>query len=309
MRKYFTKLIFISFVLFFFNTKVISIENKIIAKVENSVLTSHELKNKIRITLVLSNQEISQNNINDIKSNVLSSLLNLKIKKLELDKYKVNINQIDASKHLSSISSNDIDGLKEKFKRNNLDFNLFLNEIRIELAWRQFIFRIYNNKVSVDEKDIDFELSRIIENESIIEEFKLSEIEVYVENEEPIENQISFILDQVQKIGFEDTAKKFSISSSSVNKGDLGWINGKSFSKKIFKIVENMQPGDISKPIRNPNSVLFLKLMDKKSSQISELDKDKIKNKLINQKKNELFNSYSNSHLSKLKNKALIEYK
>ena len=70
-----------------------------------------------------------------------------------------------------------------------------------------------------------------------------------------------------------------------------------------------MQPGDISKPIINPNSVLLLKLMDKKSSQISELDKDKIKNKLINQKKNELFNSYSNSHLSKLKNKALIEYK
>ena len=309
MRKYFTKLIIISFVLFFFNTKAISIENKIIAKVENSVLTSHELKNKIRITLVLSNQEINQNNINNIKSNVLSSLLNLKIKKLELDKYKVNINQIDASKHLSSISSNDIDGLKEKFKRNNLDFNLFLNEIRIELAWRQFIFRIYNNKVSVDEKDIDFELSKIIENESIIEEFKLSEIEVYVENEEPIENQISFILDQVQKIGFEDTAEKFSISSSSVNKGDLGWINGKSFSKKIFKIVENMQPGDISKPIRNPNSVLFLKLMDKKSSQINELDKDKIKIKLINQKKNELFNLYSNSHLSKLKNNALIEYK
>ena len=309
MRKYFTKLIIISFVLFFFNTKAISIENKIIAKVENSVLTSHELKNKIRITLVLSNQEINQNNINNIKSNVLSSLLNLKIKKLELDKYKVNINQIDASKHLSSISSNDIDGLKEKFKRNNLDFNLFLNEIRIELAWRQFIFRIYNNKVSVDEKDIDFELSKIIENESIIEEFKLSEIEVYVENEEPIENQISFILDQVQKIGFEDTAEKFSISSSSVNKGDLGWINGKSFSKKIFKIVENMQPGDISKPIRNPNSVLFLKLMDKKSSQINELDKDKIKIKLINQKKNESFNLYSNSHLSKLKNNALIEYK
>ena len=66
MRKYFTKLIIISFVLFFFNTKAISIENKIIAKVENSVLTSHELKNKIRITLVLSNQEINQNNINNI---------------------------------------------------------------------------------------------------------------------------------------------------------------------------------------------------------------------------------------------------
>ena len=68
-----------------------------------------------------------------------------------------------------------------------------------------------------------------------------------------------------------------------------------------------MQPGDISKPIRNPNSVIFLKLTDKKSSQINELDKDKIK-RLIKQK-NELFSLYSNSHLSKLKNNALIEYK
>ena len=195
-----------------------------------------------------------QNNINNLKSNVLTSLLNLKIKKLELDKYKVDINQIDANNHLSLISSNDISGLKEKFRSNNLDFDLFLAEIKTELAWRQLIFNIYNNKVIVDEKDIDFELSRIVKDKSFMEEFKLSEIEIYAENETTLENQINFILDQIQKIGFDRTAEKFSISSSSANKGDLGWINSRSFSKKIFKIVKNMQPGDISKPIRNPNS-------------------------------------------------------
>ena len=67
-------------------------------------MTSHELKNKIRVTLILSDQEINQNNINNVKSNVLTSLLNLKIK-LELDKYKVDINQIEANNHLSLISS------------------------------------------------------------------------------------------------------------------------------------------------------------------------------------------------------------
>ena len=309
MIKYLKISIFISFLFFVLNTTTKSIESKIIAKVENSVLTSHELKNKIRVTLILSDQEINQNNINNLKSNVLTSLLNLKIKKLELDKYKVDINQIEANNHLSLISSNDISGLKEKFRSNNLDFDLFLTEIKTELAWRQLIFNIYSSKVIVDEKDIDFELSRIIKDKSFMEEFKLSEIEIYSENETNVENQINFILDQIQKIGFDRTAEKFSISSSSVNKGDLGWINSRSFSKKIFKIVKNMQPGDISKPIRNPNSVIFLKLTDKKSSQINELDKDKIKKRLIKQKKNELFSLYSNSHLSKLKNNALIEYK
>ena len=309
MRKYFLNLLSFFFLFSFLSIGVYSIENKIIAKVENSVLTSHELKNKIRVTLILSDQEINQNNINKIKSNVLTSLLNLKIKKLELEKYKVDIKKIDANNHLSTISSNNIIGLKEKFIRNNLDFNLFLSEVKTELAWRQFIFNMYNNKVNVDGKDIDFELAKIIENKSIIEEYKISEIEIFVEKGVQNDNQINFIIEQIQTIGFENTAEKFSISASSVNKGDLGWINSRSFSKKIYEIVKNMKPGDISKPIRNPNSILFLKLIDKKKSQSNEIDKDEIKNRLIKQKKNELFNLYSNSHLSKLKNNTLIEYK
>ena len=309
MRKYFLNLLSFFFLFSFLSIGVYSIENKIIAKVENSVLTSHELKNKIRVTLILSDQEINQNNINKIKSNVLTSLLNLKIKKLELEKYKVDIKKIDANNHLSTISSNNIIGLKEKFIRNNLDFNLFLTEVKTELAWRQFIFNMYNSKVNVDGKDIDFELAKIIENKTIIEEYKISEIEIFVEKGVQNDNQINFIIEQIQTIGFENTAEKFSISASSVNKGDLGWINSRSFSKKIYEIVKNMKPGDISKPIRNPNSILFLKLIDKKKSQSNEIDKDEIKNRLIKQKKNELFNLYSNSHLSKLKNNTLIEYK
>ena len=77
MIKYLKISIFISFLFFVLNTATKSIESKIIAKVENSVLTSHELKNKIRVTLILSDQEINQNNINNVKSNVLTSLLNL----------------------------------------------------------------------------------------------------------------------------------------------------------------------------------------------------------------------------------------
>ena len=70
-----------------------------------------------------------------------------------------------------------------------------------------------------------------------------------------------------------------------------------------------MKTGDISEPIKNANSIVFIKLIDKKKTQMNELDESKIKNELIKRKKNELFNLYSNSHLSKIKNNALIEYK
>ena len=104
-------------------------------------------------------------------------------------------------------------------------------------------------------------------------------------------------------------AIRFSISQSSNNKGELGWINGNILSKQIYDIVSNMKPGEVSKPIKQQGSVIFLKLNDKRSAKLEGLDKIKLRKDLIVQKKNELFNLYSRSHLSKLKNTSLIEYR
>ena len=41
----------------------------------------------------------------------------------------------------------------------------------------------------------------------------------------------------------------------------------------------------------------------------NDIDKNKLKVSLINQKKNYLFNLYSRSYLSKLRNTSFIEYK
>ena len=70
-----------------------------------------------------------------------------------------------------------------------------------------------------------------------------------------------------------------------------------------------MRINDISDPIINPNSIIFLKLTDKKISKSKNINKTKLKQNIINQKRNELFNLYSRSHLSKLKNNTYIEYK
>ena len=70
-----------------------------------------------------------------------------------------------------------------------------------------------------------------------------------------------------------------------------------------------MNLGQVSNPIKRFDSVLFLKLVEKRNYMLESNDLEKIKNQLINQKKNELFNLYSRSHLSKLRNTSLIEYK
>ena len=56
-------------------------ENKILIKIENELITSYDVKNKILSNLILSNQEITQENINKQKKQALNSLMQFKLKK------------------------------------------------------------------------------------------------------------------------------------------------------------------------------------------------------------------------------------
>ncbi len=285
------------------------IQNKIILKVENEIITNYEIKNKILRSLVLSDQEITQDNINKFKNQALDTLVQLKIKKIELQKYNISKNEAQITAYLNSISSNNILGLKEKFELNDLSYELFLEEIEIESKWQKLIFQIYSKKINIDENIINEDLKKLIRNKISIKEVNLSEIEFFLNKDKSDKEKVSNLLNEIEKIGFESAAMKYSISSTAANKGKLGWVNSNSLSKEIYNILNKMKPGQITKPINRQNSILILKLNDVRVSKTENINIPELKERLLSQKKNELFNLYSKSHLSKLKNNSLIEYK
>ena len=69
-----------------------------------------------------------------------------------------------------------------------------------------------------------------------------------------------------------------------------------------------MKLGEVSKPIFQPNNVVFIKLLDKKNLNINDINTEQLRNQIINVKRNEIFNLYSNNHLSKIKNNAFIQF-
>ena len=65
-----------------------NIQNSIVVKVDNKIITSFEVKNKILSTLIISGNEISQKNIDEIKKQTLDNLIFYKLKEIELEKFK-----------------------------------------------------------------------------------------------------------------------------------------------------------------------------------------------------------------------------
>ena len=285
-----------------------NINSKIIVKVENEIITNYELKNKILTTLVLSNQEINQKNIDNLKKTVLDQLIHLKLKKIELLKYKVPKDEKRINAYLSSVSRNNIQNYKEKFRNNGLNFELYLDDLDTEFRWQKLIYSIYQKKINISDDAVNKEIDKIVKSQSTVTEFELSEIEVDFNSNQSYEDKVDEISQKINRIGFENVALNFSISTTASKKGYLGWLNEKSLSKEIYDALVKLNPGDYTNPIRKQNKILFLKLNNKRITKSDEVDKEKLKSEIIEKKRNDLFNLYSQSRLSKLRNSSYIQY-
>ncbi len=283
-------------------------ENKIVVKIENELITSYDVKNKILTSLVLSNSEITQENINKLKRKSLEELISNRLKRIELSKYSLKKNNVKINSYLNSISSNDINGLKLKFEINNINFEIFLEEVDTEFRWRNLIYNNYSKKINIDPKVIQKEVKKMIKNEKKTIKFNLSEIEIFIENNQLDNEKIILLQKHIKDFGFEDAVSKFSISNTSNNNGNLGWINSNSIANDILKYLNEIEIGEVTKPFKKQGKIIFLKINDKKVSNPSEINIEKMTTELVEKKKNELFNLYSNSLLSKLKNTKFIEY-
>ena len=109
-------------------------------------------------SLILVNQEINQTNINNFKKQALDSLIQLKLKKIELSKYNFKNDNVQTNNYLKNILRDDIAGFKDNLNRNNLSYDLFLEEIETQLKWQKLIYQLYSKKIEVNEENIDKEI-------------------------------------------------------------------------------------------------------------------------------------------------------
>ena len=287
--------------LIFFNSILMASNNfKIVAKVGHEIITSFELENKIKITLFLAGEELKQSNINEIKELSLKALINNRLKKEEIKKYNFEKNNEQRiSNYLENLANRfnlgvtDLDNL---FENNGLEFNLFLDEIKIEFLWQNLIYQIYAKKIDLDEKEVTNELNKMISEQKSIVEYNLSEIETNILKE----NELQDLLEYIKNHDFKRAAQKYSISQSSLEGGNIGWVNSKSLSNNFLKLLNEINIGEYTKPISRNDSLFIYYLNNKRK--ISNFDKknlEKLKKSIINKKTNDLLTIYSNILLLK----------
>ena len=310
LKKYqLSSVLLILFIFFLSNKNSLAIENKIILKVNNEIITSVDVFNEAKYLKTL-NKNLKNISDKEIIKLAKNSLLREKIKIIELSKYpEVSVNKEYLENIIKTIYTNL--GLinKKQFLnylgKYNIDIKVVEQKLSNEALWNQLIFEKFKDKIKINKDKIKKE---IISLKKYSTTYNLNEILYNVKKKDEQEKIFLEIQESIKLNGFENTASLFSVSESSKTGGKIGWINEGSINKEILKRLVKLEVGEFTQPIQTPAGFLILNLVDKKKrEQVFNIDEElslRVKNL-----QNQQLNQFSNIYFNKIKKDIKINEK
>ena len=116
-------------------------------------------------------------------------------------------------------------------------------KLKVEAYWNQLIYDRYSKNLKIDKNELREKILNNLKNKKKRFEYNLSEILYTSKNNESYNSILMKINQNLEKIGFENTANIFSISSSAKNGGLIGWINELQLSSKVRNEINKLEIG------------------------------------------------------------------
>ena len=280
----------------------------IVAKINQEIITNIVLNFEKRY-LVSLNPNLKKLDQKKITEYAKNSLINEKIKKNEIEKkFEIIPNETLLAKVIadiySSIGISSLIEFENYLLQNNVDIKRVKEKISIEIAWNDLIVKTFANEIEIDQNAFSKELEKLDEKE--INNLLLSEIIFTINDKNELESKYEAIKKSINEIGFEETARIYSLSDSKKSGGNLGWIYKNQLSKEIKDELSNIEIGQFTKPIITNGGFLILKLNNIKTENV-EIDKDTQLKKMINFERERQFTRFSTLYYKRIYNDAEID--
>lgn len=301
------KILLILLILLNLKNIVFALENKILIKVNNKIITSSDIYNESNYLIAL-NKEIKELSKNEIFQIAKNSLVREKIKEIEIQKNNIKIDLNDKylneliKSNYSKIGINDFDELKNYMNSLNINSELIRQKLSTNILWNNLIYSKYSSEIKIDKEKL---IKEILINKKYLNSYNLSEILFNISEKSDLNIKYKEIKKTIEETSFKNAALIYGESESSSFGGELGWISENSISKKIKNKLLNLKMGEYTKPILTPGGFLILYINDIKKTE-NKIDLENELSKLINIKTNQQFNQFSNLYFNKIKKNIII---
>lgn len=249
--------------------------DRIVAIVDQTVITEQELENRIQtLTSQLEKKGAELPPENILRKQVLERLISdtLQLQYAAQTGVKVDDNQLDRTiERIAEQNQMNVREFASALQADGISMSRFRADIRNEITIARLRDREVDSRVNVSESEIDNFLTTQASSNENLDEYEISHILVRTPEEgstEDIQKAKAKVDEIIQMLNDGSSFARVSASHSdapnALEGGNLGWKQPAQLPTLFLDALKNLQPGQISPPLRSPNGFHILKLNNKR---------------------------------------------
>ena len=238
----------------------------IAATVNDESITDYDLHQRVALFIATSGLNPSADDLKRIRSQVLDTLEDEKIRLQEAQKAHITVSPVEVDKTINGLLAQNhltMDQLRTLLNNAGSSELALRSQITAQIAWQKAVQQKYSDLVNITPSQIEAEYQRFADGANKAH-FLVNEIFLPVTNPEQdaaVLKNAENIHDQIQAgASFQAAAHQFSQNPAAAAGGAIGWVHDGQLAPELNAVLEQMKPGQLSTPVRSAGGYYILNL-------------------------------------------------
>ena len=230
---------------------------KIVAVVNDEVISGYDLNQRIKLTIILSGFPDTQQTRQQLVDPTVARLIDDRLKMQEAARYNITVSDeevLNAIAYLEETNGMQPGQMDRMLRQNNIDIETMTAQVRANLIWNRLIETRIMPRITISDEEVEA-VRQAMEANKGKTEYLMSEIYLPIEPSAPeaqVRDSVANLVSQLRSgASFERAASQFSQGATAASGGSIGWVLAEDVEPEIAEVLPDLGTGRISDPIRS----------------------------------------------------------
>ncbi|MFN3524395.1 MAG: peptidylprolyl isomerase, partial [Phenylobacterium sp.] len=236
------------------------ITESVAATVNDGIISTYDLAQRMRLLIVTSGIQPTQQNLPQLQRQALISLVDERLQIQELrrvekeQKFDIVATDEEVDEEITRMARGNnmtLDQFASVLKAQGV-YESLRDQIRAEVSWQRWIRGRYGSRLRIGEDQITAAQQHALAAASK-PQYAVSEVFIDANRvggmQTAVQGAGQLVTQMQQGAPFAAVARQFSASATAASGGDAGWVSTGEFPPEVDQALEQMRPGQLSQPI------------------------------------------------------------
>lgn len=237
------------------------------AIVNGEVITRTDIDQRLALLVIGNNEPIPPEQLEVLRQQVLTNLIDeaLQIQAAKAEEIAISDRDIDrALARIAERNNQTVEQFGQTLQANGSSLKAMRRMLQGELAWDRLQSAKIESSVSVGDDEVQAVIDKLNASKGA-REYRVGEIYISAPGGDVSQAvaKAEQIITQLRNGGsFANYARQFSEATTAAVGGDLGWVRPAQLPQPIAAALQNLSPGQVSRPIPIPGGVSLVAVQD-----------------------------------------------